>query len=151
MVTHSGTATNQFYAYERAAGSRGTVHPVWLVANLGFNRSGYRRPEELERFAARAAACRHLAVQGVYAHLTHANGDADLSRAQIAEFDATARRACRAVGSRLETSLFASHGLVRWPGRRPARTLIGWDPVPRSDLREKHDGAPEPFDHDAHR
>ncbi len=106
-------------AFDQAAERRGVTHPVWLVANVGFNRSGYSGPAAFARFAARAAACKHLEVRGVYAHLTHASGDAAVSRRQIDEFAELVRRSRRVLGPRLETSLFASHGLVRWGGSFP--------------------------------
>jgi alanine racemase len=101
-------------AYEGAARRRGGKHPIWLAANVGFNRAGYRDPEKFARFAARASECRHLEVRGIYAHLTNSNSDADLTLAQIEEYGRQAERARQLLGAGLETSLFASHGLVRW-------------------------------------
>jgi alanine racemase len=101
-------------AYDLAAASHGVRLPVWLVANVGFNRSGYRDRGRFVRFVTRARDCRHLRVQAVYAHLTNSNADAAVSRAQAEEFQALARLARAVLGDDLQTSLFASHGLVRW-------------------------------------
>jgi alanine racemase len=101
-------------AYDDAARRRGGKHSIWLASNVGFNRAGYRDPEKFARFAARASECRHLEVRGIYAHLTNSNSDADLTLSQIEEFKRQAERARQVLGTGLETSLFASHGLVRW-------------------------------------
>lgn len=105
---------NLLLAYEQAAAQHGKKHPIWLVANVGFNRSGYRNLEKFTSFALRAFECRHLEVRAVYAHLTNSNGNAKISLAQIDEFREVASRAKEIFGPELETSLFASHGLVRW-------------------------------------
>jgi len=112
-------------AYERAAEQHGRNHPIWLVVNAGFNRSGYRSVERFARFALQALACRHLEVLGVYAHLTDSYSsplarDAtltdtrEISQVQIAGFRLMAHQAKEIFGPGLETSLFASHGLVHW-------------------------------------
>jgi len=105
---------NLLLAYERAAERIGDKYPVWLVANVGFNRSGYRDIERFTHFALRARECQHLEVKAVYAHLTNSNGDLQISLAQIEEFRQVVSRAKALFGSGIETSLFASHGLVRW-------------------------------------
>ena len=117
-VTHGlmpGIAHEQLLqAYELAAGDNDRKHPVWLVTNVGFNRSGYRNLDDFERFALRARACRHLDIKGVYAHLTNSNSDAEITRAQVQEFAKKAGRARQVFGANLEISLFASHGMIRW-------------------------------------
>jgi len=101
-------------AYERAAAQWDVTLPIWLAANVGFNRSGYRRPEHFARFARQARACKHIKVKAIYAHLTNSNSDAETSIKQIAEFQRLVRRAQETLGPELGTSLFASHGLMRW-------------------------------------
>ena len=117
-VTHDltpGIAHEQLLdAYEAAAASHSRRHPVWLVTNVGFNRSGYRSLDAFESFVHEARECRHLEVKGVYAHLTNSNSDAEITRAQIEEFETLARVARQVLGPALETSLFASHGTLRW-------------------------------------
>lgn len=101
-------------AFQRAAATASRVHPVWLVANVGFNRSGFREPGQFAAFARRAQACGNLEVRAVYAHLTDSNGDPAVSREQIDEFKRLFEIAKEILGPRLESSLFASHGLLRW-------------------------------------
>lgn len=117
-VTHDlmpGIAHEQLLqAYNAAAGYHNRKHPVWLVTNVGFNRSGYRNLDELERFALEARTYRHLQIKGLYAHLTNSNNDAEITRAQVQEFAKKAARARQVLGANLEISLFASHGMIRW-------------------------------------
>jgi alanine racemase len=118
-------------AYENFAARRGVRHPVWLVANVGFNRSGHRQLERFTRFALRASECQHLEVKGVYAHLSNSNGEAGITLAQIESFQRVADSAREIFGAEIETSLFASHGLLRWSGMfqtgwlRPGLILYG--------------------------
>jgi alanine racemase len=102
------------FAYDIAATRQATIQPVWLVANVGFNRSGYSDVERFMRFALRAQQCRNIKVKAVYAHLTNSNGDAQVTLEQIKAFQQTATTAKGIFGPELETSIFASHGLVRW-------------------------------------
>jgi alanine racemase len=102
------------FAYEQAAAQQSLKHPVWLVANVGFNRSGHSNLERFTQFALRAAGCEHLEVRAVYAHLTNSNGTAGVTLSQIERFQKAADRAKEIFGTGLETSLFASHGLLRW-------------------------------------
>jgi lysine 2,3-aminomutase len=119
------------HAYERAAHNASAVCPIWLVANVGFNRSGYRDVKAFARFAEAGRRCSHLDVRGVYAHLTDSNGDAAVSRAQIAEYRQFWNQANSVFGRRLESSLFASHGILRWAREfrtdwvRPGLLLFG--------------------------
>src|SRR5215213_2528357 len=101
-------------AYDSAAGRHGRKHAIWLATNVGFNRSGYRSLDEFERFLLSVRACHQLEVKALYAHLTNSNSDADITLAQVEEFSEKARRAREVLGSDLEISLFASHGLMRW-------------------------------------
>lgn len=110
-------------AYEQAAARRGVRHPVWLVANVGFNRSGYGDLERFTRFALRASECEHLEVKAVYAHLTNSNGDAGVTLSQMEGFRKASDRAKEIFGAGLETSLFGSHGLMRWPETFPTDWL----------------------------
>jgi len=118
-------------AYEDFAAREGVRHPVWLVANVGFNRSGHRDLEGFTRFALRASECLHLDVRGVYAHLSNSNREAEVTLSQIDGFRRAADRAQEIFGAGLETSLFASHGLLRWSGMfrtdwlRPGLILYG--------------------------
>lgn len=106
-------------AYQHAAAQTSRVHPVWLVANVGFNRCGFRDPERFSRFLKEVKACVNLEVRGVYAHLTDATGDAAVSLAQIHEYQVLFGLAREVLGSALESSLFASHGLLRWARKFP--------------------------------
>jgi alanine racemase len=106
-------------AYERAAAERNVSLPVWLVANVGFNRSGYRDTHAFARFVAQVAAQPHLRIDAVYAHLTNSNGDRDLSLQQIDEFARLATVATQTLGRRVATSLFASHGMLRFCAATP--------------------------------
>jgi alanine racemase len=101
-------------AYEAAAASKSRKHPVWLVANVGFNRSGYRSLDAFESFVRKARECRHLDVKCLYAHLTNSNSDTEITRAQIEEFEILSRLARQVLGQEVEISLFASHGTLRW-------------------------------------
>lgn len=112
----------QLLAYQRAAAAAGLEQfPVWLVANVGFNRSGYRPgTDAFSHFLLRASACANLEVQAVYCHLTNSNGDSGISRAQIEEFRLAAEQAKAVFGPQLQTSVFASHGLMRWSEEMPS-------------------------------
>ncbi len=101
-------------AYEHAASKRDSKYPVWLVANVGFNRSGYRNVEQFTHFVRQAYECKHLEVKAIYGHLTNSNGDAQISLAQISEFQKLLHIAETLLGNKLESSLFASHGILRW-------------------------------------
>ena len=107
-------------AYDRAAAGKSVKYPVWLVANVGFNRSGSRNIEDFTRFVRRAQECENLEVKAVYAHLTNSNAEADISLAQIEEFHRLAEAAKQVLGKQLETSLFASHSILRWGNRYPS-------------------------------
>jgi lysine 2,3-aminomutase len=123
--------TEQLRAYQDSAAAVSRRHPVWLVANVGFNRYGYRDLSRFSQFVAEAGACPNLEVQGVYAHLTNADSDSEINLAQIAEYELFLEKARAILGPQLASSLFASHGLVRW-GRqfqmdwvRPGLVLFG--------------------------
>lgn len=116
-LTPSIVSEEVLHAYERAARSTSRCHSVWLAADVGFNRAGYREPADFARLAERAAASPHLHVQCVTAHLTHSNASSTMTEVQIERFSELTNAAVRTLGYRVETSLFASHGLVRW-GRR---------------------------------
>lgn len=106
-------------AYDRAAAGESGKYPVWLVTNVGFNRSGARNVEDFTRFVRRAKECENLEVKAVYAHLTNSNAETDINLAQIEEFDRLAGIAKQILGEQLETSLFASHSILRWGDRYP--------------------------------
>jgi alanine racemase len=106
-------------AYDRAAAGESAKYPVWLVINVGFNRSGYRNIEDFTRFVRRAQECENLEVKAVYAHLTNSNAEADINLAQIEEFDRLVKIAKQILGEQLETSLFASHSILRWGEHYP--------------------------------
>jgi alanine racemase len=110
----------QLRAYELAAHDQPKAHPVWLIANVGFNRWGYRDLERFCTFARLAGECRHLEVRGFYAHLTNSNFDPATTGSQVEEFRQVASRAKEIFGPRLEISLLASHGIVGW-----GRTVAG--------------------------
>jgi alanine racemase len=118
-------------AYQAAAASAGRTHPVWLLANVGFNRAGHRSPERFLELAAAAAGRPNLAVRAVYAHMTNAEGRADVSERQVEEFTALAGTVRGMLGPDVETSLFASHGVARWASTvvtdwvRPGLLLYG--------------------------
>jgi alanine racemase len=99
-------------AYQAAAGKARL--PVWLVANVGFNRSGFRDPVEFGGFVAAVGAMPELEVQAVYAHLTNSHAERTVCEAQIAEFSRLVSAAEGALGRRVATSLFASHGIPRF-------------------------------------
>jgi len=101
-------------AYDRAAEGLEDKYPIWLVANVGFNRSGYRNIERFTEFVLKARECQNLEVKAVYAHLTNSNGDINTNLAQIDDFKQIIKISRKLLGSDIETSLFASHGLVRW-------------------------------------
>lgn len=105
--------------YQAAAERAGGRHPVWLLANVGFNRAGYREPEAFLELTAAAARRPSLEVRAVYAHMTSADGRADVSERQIEEFTALAAMARRVLRRPIETSLFASHGIPRWASSVP--------------------------------
>jgi alanine racemase len=106
-------------AYQAAAASAGRTLPVWLLANLGFNRAGHRAPVRFLELAAAAAHRPNLAVQAVYAHMTNAEGRADISERQVEDFTALAGAVRGVLGRAIETSLFASHGVPRWASAVP--------------------------------
>lgn len=101
-------------SYQRAGEKAQVKLPIWIVANVGFNRSGYRDEKNLARFTQVARGCDHLEVRAIYAHLTNSNDDSPVTLTQIRAFEKLVSVAEDICGSKLETSLFASHGLVRW-------------------------------------
>lgn len=106
-------------AYDVAARRRGRRVPAWLVANIGFNRSGPREESAFRQFVRRAASCAGLEVQAIYGHLTDADGDARVSEEQIVEYRSRIVTARGILQHELQTSLFASHGLVRFARANP--------------------------------
>lgn len=106
-------------AYQNAACRAECRHPVWLVANVGFNRSGYADHEPFLAFVRAAAACSNLEVVGLYAHMTNAHADEDISRTQVARYFEFVNLARPVLGPGLQTSLFASHGIPRWCAEFP--------------------------------
>lgn len=101
-------------AYQDAARRAGVRYPVWLVANVGFNRSGYISEKDFLVFLQAARGCANLQVVGVYAHMTNAHADEDISLAQITRYFECINLARSVFGSTLWSSLFASHGIPRW-------------------------------------
>src|SRR5262249_11468298 len=91
-------------ALQRAAADRERRLPVWLVANVGFNRNGYRDARRFSRFVEQARKSPNLIVQGVYAHLSHANDDPDVSSAQVREYEELLQVARRILNSRIQSS-----------------------------------------------
>lgn len=106
-------------AYNQAAARESSKYPIWLVANVGFNRSGARNLDDFAHFVHRAKECEHLQVKAVYAYLTNSNAEADINLAQIEEFHRLAESAKQILGKQLETSLFASHSIPRWGNLYP--------------------------------
>jgi alanine racemase len=88
--------------------------PVWLVANVGFNRSGPRPGRELDELLRAVCACPHIRIEAVIAHMSDAHDDEATSLLQIARYREVADATRRALGSHVQTSILASHGVVRW-------------------------------------
>lgn len=101
-------------AYQAAAAGAGRRHPIWLLANVGFNRAGHREPDAFLELVAAAARRPNLEVRAIYAHMTNAEGRADVSERQVEEFTTLAGAVRGELGLAVETSLFASHGVPRW-------------------------------------
>ncbi|WP_234969850.1 MULTISPECIES: alanine racemase [Alicyclobacillus] len=129
-----GIAQDQLLkAYQDAALERRREVRIWLVYNVGFNRSGYKDLGEFAQFVTSVKNCSHLIADGIYAHLTNSNGDSKISWEQIKKFKDAVECAESILGRRIQTSLFASHGLVRWAKKfptdwvRPGILLYGED------------------------
>jgi alanine racemase len=105
----------------RACRERDAPLDVWIGANVGFNRAGPRTQAgfcKLTEIVSRYAA--HLQVVGVLAHLTASNRRSRLNEVELRAFNARAQIARACFGSEIKTSLFASHGLLRWGHCRDA-------------------------------
>ncbi|WP_340064782.1 alanine racemase [Ascidiimonas aurantiaca] len=110
--------TEQLLAYDQMAKTEGPI-PVWLLTNIGFNRSGYREDKMFEAFVKKAASCKNLSVEAVYAHMTNAHADTDISRRQIDIFFSRIKMANKILQRKVATSLFASHAILRWAEKYP--------------------------------
>ncbi len=106
-------------AYERVAKQTNHMVGVWLVYNAGFNRSGYKDLSAFRQFVVRAKSCQFLSVLGVYAHLTNSNAEWNVSWEQIHQYAKAVATAQEVLAHSLETSIFASHGIVRWASIYP--------------------------------
>jgi alanine racemase len=118
-------------AYEAAAKRLGRRVAVWLVVNVGFNRCGERTADGRRRLFERARLAENLDVQAVSAHLSYSHGDVAISTSQMADYDAAVRLARDVLEHPVQTSLLATHGIVRWSGAfrtdwiRPGLLLYG--------------------------
>lgn len=106
-------------AYESAARQTSRRVGVWLVYNAGFNRSGYKDLSAFRKFVARAQNCQSLSILGVYAHLTNSNAERDISWEQIHQYAKAVDVAQEILEHSVETSIFASHGIMRWASIYP--------------------------------
>src|SRR5690606_26800297 len=61
--------TEQLEAYNELANKQNARLPIWLLTNVGFNRSGYREQDAFSGFVKRASACPKLYIDAVYAHM----------------------------------------------------------------------------------
>jgi alanine racemase len=130
-------------AYEKCASNNNVIQPIWIYYNAGFNRSGYSDIADFERFVKIARECKHLKICAIYSHLTDSNASEVVSRKQIDMFLAASRIAKSVLGEHIETSLFASHGIVRWAGEihtdwvRPGVMLYGANLFINEDLQKQ--------------
>lgn len=103
-------------AFDRQASIAGRRHPIWLVCNVGFNRSGPYELEAVAELARAARACRHLEVRAICAHLSNAQYADGVTERQLLRFNEQVALARRILGP-IETSLWASHGLAGFGDR----------------------------------
>lgn len=121
----------QAAACAAAAKARGVALQVWLGANVGFNRAGAPEQAQFGSLLDAVAGHQQLRVVGVLAHLTGAHVSGHRIAAETEAFDARVAAARRRLGGGLQTSLFASHALLRWGSRdeadwvRPGLMLCG--------------------------
>lgn len=87
---------------------------IWLLTNIGFNRSGVRTDANFEDFVSKAKNASNVTVEAVYAHLTNSHAVDGVSNRQIEEFKDRVKLTEYILGKRVETSLFASHSILRW-------------------------------------
>src|SRR5690606_792644 len=111
--------TEQLEAYNELANKQNARLPIWLLTNVGFNRSGYREQDAFSGFVKRASACPKLYIDAVYAHMTNAHAEADISLRQIEAFFERVSIAERILNRKVATSLFASHSILRWSKTYP--------------------------------
>lgn len=110
-----GIATEQLLeAYNSTAKASGRSISVWLYYNCGFNRSGYRDIQRFKRFVEYANGCSHITIAAVYSHLSQSFGSGEASEQHIAEYFSAVRAAETILKHKVQTSLFATHGIVRW-------------------------------------
>ncbi|MFF4607283.1 alanine racemase [Streptomyces sp. NPDC001339] len=92
---------------------QGAPATVWLRTNVGFNRFG---PREEPEFAAVLDALHEartaVRVAGIFAHLSSSGRDRRETAEQAGTFRSRVARARAALGSPLEASLAATHGLL---------------------------------------
>ena len=115
-----GIATEELLnAYNSCAKATGGPTPVWLYYNCGFNRSGYRDMQKFVELVEHARRCSHIDITGVYSHLSQSFGSSTASEQQISEYFVAVEAAQSVLGREVETSLFATHGIIRWADAYP--------------------------------
>ena len=117
-ITPGISDIEQLLAYDKLVKTKHPV-PIWLLTNIGFNRSGYREDQMFELLVKRAALCKKLHVEAMYAHMTNAHADADISLEQINTFFSRVKTANSVLQRKVATSLFASHAILRWGQKYP--------------------------------
>lgn len=138
-------------SYQAEARRQSRRVKVWLVANLGFNRSGHRDPREFGRFVKRASRCSYLEVEAVYGHLSNSHCDDQVTGSQIQEYSRALKLARRLLRREVGSSLLASHGALRCATElatdwvRPGVLLYGEHAFPDSLLAGQAGRALEGF------
>lgn len=100
--------------YNLAAKKKNSIFPVWLMVNVGFNRSGYKLSNNLIQFFETAKQCQYLYIDTLYAHLTNSNDLSGVTEEQIQSFLEATKIIRKIFNRNIKTSLFASHGLLGW-------------------------------------
>lgn len=104
-------------SYERAAKALNKKIPIWIVANVGFNRSGYNKYDEFRGFLENVVSCKFLQTKGVYSHLSNADNSHDANIIQIEKYFECLELTRSVLGESIASSLFASHGILRWASK----------------------------------
>jgi alanine racemase len=104
----------QVSACAAACRTHGVDLAVWLGVNLGFNRAGPRRDAGFHDVLRALREASRLRVVGVLAHLTSAHRRSSRNDTEMSAFEQRSDLARDCFGADIETSLLASHGVLRW-------------------------------------
>ncbi|MDK1288219.1 alanine racemase [Pseudoalteromonas umbrosa] len=117
--------------YDKAASKKKKKVKVWLYYNCGLNRSGYSDLDEFSNFVQLSSEMDNVIVECIYSQLSDSHNDFDFTLTQVENYKSAISVAKKVYGEQLETSLYASHGIISKVGNvdsnwiRPGLMLFG--------------------------